>query len=164
MGGGGDEKEDETKRGSRSIARNVATASSLLPRCCSSPAGKSRKSPLPPLLFPLLSLLLLLLFSYLNCLLRTKKHMRFIRSKINTTERNHFLLPDALLLSTRCGIILRARARSLYKAGGERGTFFPRERADRRRFDVKVFRLIFTTNMELFRVSVFLKKILASKE
>jgi hypothetical protein len=141
LGGGGDEKEDETKRGSRSIARNVATASSLLPRCCSSPAKKWRKSPLPPLLFPLLSLLLLL-FSYLNCLLRTKKHMRFIRSKINTTERNHFLLPDALLLSTRCGIILRARARVLFKAGEERDTFFPRERADRR-FDVKVFRLIF---------------------
>lgn len=52
----------------------------------------------------------------------------------------------------------RARARVLFKAGEERGTFFPRERADRRRFDVKVFRLIFTTNMELFRVSVFLKK------
>lgn len=136
MRGGGDEKEDDTKRGSRSSARNVATASYLLSRCCSPPGGKSRKSPLPPLLFLLLlSLLLLLLFSYLNCLLRTKKHMRFIRSKINTTERNHFLLPDALLLllSTRCGIILRARGARAFSLGGlvgylERYFFSPNAR------------------------------------
>ena len=148
MGGGGDEKEDETKRGSRSTARNVATASYLLPRCCSSPAGKSRKPPLPPLLFLLLSLLLF--FSYLNCLLRTKKHMRFIRSKINTTERNHFLLPDAFLLSTRCGIILRARARAFSLCGwGERYLFSP-ERADR---PALFFDWIFIKR--IFRVSVF---------
>jgi len=134
LGGGGDEKEDDTKRGSRSSARNVATASYLLSRCCSPPAGKSRKPPLPPLLFLLLLSLLLLLFSYLNCLLRTKKHMRFIRSKINTTERNHFLLPDALLLllSTRCGIILTARgARVLFRrvGGVSREILFFPERA-----------------------------------
>jgi len=134
LGGGGDEKEDDTKRGSRSSARNVATASYLLSRCCSPPGGKSRKSPLPPLLFLLLLSLLLLLFSYLNCLLRTKKHMRFIRSKINTTERNHFLLPDALLLllSTRCGIILTARgARVLFRrvGGVSREILFFPERA-----------------------------------
>ena len=130
MGGGGDEKEDDIKRGSRSSARIVATASYLLSRCCSPPAGKSRKPPLPPLLFPLL----LSLFSYLNCLLRMKKHMRFIRSKINTTERNHFLLPDALLLllSTRCGIILTARgARVLFRrvGGVSREILFFPERA-----------------------------------
>jgi len=56
-----------------------------------------------------------------------------------------------------------ARARVLFRGGWGERYLFPRERADRRRFDVKVFRLIFTTNME-FRVSVFLKKILASKE
>ena len=152
MGGGGDEKEDDIKRGSRSSARIVATASYLLSRCCSPPAGKSRKPPLPPLLFLLLLslLLLLLLFSYLNCLLRTKKHMRFIRSKINTTERNHFLLPDALLLllSTRCGIILRARV--LFRRVGylERYFFSPNARP------APIF-----YKERIFRVSVFFEKI-----
>ena len=61
--------------------------------------------------------------------------MRFIRSKINTTERNHFLLPDALLLllSTRCGIILRARGARAFSLGGlvgylERYFFSPNAR------------------------------------